>query len=426
MTAFSDAMLDHPPQTVGDARSSHVLPATIGEARDFIAATYRRVSGTELLPAADALGRILAEDVRAICDLPRFDAAAVDGYALRAADLAGGRVEFRVIGRAAAGHPAKTMVAPGEAMRIFTGAVVPAGADRVVMQEDTSREGDALYHLPKAIGRSNIRKRGEDVAAGSLLLARGARIDAAALGLLAAQQIPALPVCARLKVALFSTGDELRAPGEGIPAGAIADANRPLLGALLAALGCSIEDGGILRDDPAQQTARLIAAAARNDLIVTSGGASVGEEDHLTRVIRSRGSLEIRWLKIKPGKPVCLGDIDDCPILALPGNPVAAALTFLTLGWPLVARLAGARDLAPRSLRLPVAVPLEKRPRRWEAIPAAFAQAPDGATAVAPCAKTGAAMLSGLAAADGFILLPEAVEHVPAGALVDFMLLPRG
>jgi molybdopterin molybdotransferase len=401
-------------------------PTTLSAARDFIAAAYRKAVGGEDIPLGDACGRILAQDIVAPADLPRFDAAAVDGYAVIGADLEAGPAELRIVGRSAAGHPAGRRLGSGEAMRIFTGALVPQGADRVVMQEDCVHEGDfVIARLPKRDGR-NIRRKGEDMSAGSVALHRGVRLQAPHLALASALHFDILPVQRRLKVALFSTGDELRGPHESIGPGQIADANRPLLKGLLEQLGCEVEDGGILRDDPETQVARLIDAAARRDLIVTSGGASVGEEDHLTRVIRSRGSLEVWWLKIKPGKPVCLGDIDDCPILALPGNPVAAALTFLMLGTPLVARLSGAAELGPRLLRLPTEAPIVKRAGRWEAIAAHLVHEPGAPTRVAAEKKTGSAMLGTLSNADGFIVLPEEVELVAAGDLVDFVPLPRG
>jgi molybdopterin molybdotransferase len=400
-------------------------PTTLADAREFIAATYRKVVGTEELPPSLSHGRILAQDIVAPADLPRFDAAAVDGYALLAADVAAGPARLCVVDRSAAGHPSALRIDRGEAMRIFTGATVPNGADQVVMQEDCIRDGDwVVVRPPKRDGR-NIRRRGEDIAVGSVALRYGERLDAMRLALAAALHLDLLPVQRRLQVALFSTGDELRAPGESIGPGQIADSNRPLLANLMESLGCSVEDGGILRDEPEAQVARLIEAAARSDLIVTSGGASVGEEDHLTRVIRSRGSLEVWWLKIKPGKPVCLGDIDDCPILALPGNPVAAALTFLMLGTPLIARLSGAADLGPRMLRLPVKSAIVKRAGRWEAIAARLVHTQAAPTMVAPEKKTGSAMLGTLSTADGFIVLPEEVELVGAGDLVDFVPLPR-
>jgi molybdopterin molybdotransferase len=416
-----------PPQKTSDRLPSRAssVPTTLAAARDFIAATYRKAVGAEELPPSAARGRLLAQDIAAPADLPRFDCAAVDGYAVRAEDLAEGVARLRVTGRSAAGHPAAPGLVPGAATRIFTGAMVPAGADRVVMQEDCVRDGDwVVVHRPKRDNR-NIRRRGEDVAAGSIALRYGERLDAPRLALAAALHLDFLPVQRRLKVALFSTGDELCAPGESIGAGQIADSNRPLLAGLLQQLGCEIFDGGILRDNPEAQVGVLIEAAAGADLIVTSGGASVGDEDHLTRVIRRRGSLEVWRLKIKPGKPVGIGDIDDCPILALPGNPIAAAVTFLMLGTPLIARLSGAANLGPRMLRLPVARPIVKRAGRWEAIAARLMDAPGAPTMVMPEQKTGSAMLGTLSVADGFIALPEEVELVGAGDLVDFVPLPR-
>jgi len=269
------------------------VPTTLSGARDFIAATYRKVVDGEDIPLGAARGRILAQDIVAPADLPRFDAAAVDGYAVTNADLESGTARLRVVDRAAAGHPSGHRLGSGEAMRIFTGALVPKGADRVVMQEDCVRDGDwVIVKQPKRDGR-NVRRKGEDVSAGSVALRRGTRLEPAHLALASALHLDIGPVQRRLKVALFSTGDELRAPYESVGAGQIADANRPLLKGLLEQLGCEVEDGGILRDDPEAQVARLIDAAARRDLIVTSGGASVGEEDHLTSVIRSRGSLEV-------------------------------------------------------------------------------------------------------------------------------------
>jgi molybdopterin molybdotransferase len=414
-----------PLQKALDPPVSRPVPTTMTAARDFIAATYRKAVEAEDIPLGFARGRILAADIVAPADLPRFDAAAMDGYAIRAGDLESGSASLTVVGRSAAGHPAARPLNPGEAIRIFTGALVPKGADRILMQEDCIRDGDdVILRQPKRDGR-NIRRKGEDVAAGSIVLHRGRRLSAADLALISALHIDLVPVQRRLKVTVFSTGDELRGPGQSIGTGQIADANRPLLIGLLEQLGCDVEDGGILRDDPEIQTAALMAAAARRDLIVTSGGASVGDEDHLTRVIRSRGSLEIWKLKIKPGKPVGIGDIDDCPILALPGNPIAAAVTFLMLGTPLVARLAGAADLGPATLRLPSNAPVVKRAGRWEAIAAHLVQEPGAQTRVAAAKKTGSAMLGTLSTADGFITLPEEVELVAAGDLVDFVLLPR-
>jgi molybdopterin molybdotransferase len=412
------------PKSVATSRESP--PSRLAEAEAFIARTYDRAVGTEEVELADALGRILARDLIASTDLPRFDASAVDGYAVRTGDLVQGKIaRMVVIGRSAAGHPLDREIGPGEAVRIFTGAVVPAGADLVLMQEDCRRDGDRLIIPPAAVGRMNIRRKGEDLAKGATAIAEATRLGPGHLALAGALQTAAISVYRRLKVALFSTGDELRGPREEISPGQIADANRPMLRAMLGGMGCAVEDFGILKDEPEAQITALIEAAHRCDLIVTSGGASVGDEDHLTRVIRQRGYLEIWRLKIKPGKPVGIGDIDDCPILALPGNPVAATLTFLMLGTPLVARLAGSGDLRPPVMRFPAYREIAKPPGRWEALAARLVHEPGRLTAVEPLAKAGSAMLSSLAGAEGFITLPEETERVQAGEAVDLVLLPR-
>jgi molybdopterin molybdotransferase len=410
----------------GVASLSERPPSRLADAEAFIARTYGTAVGTEEIDPADALGRIMARDLIAGTDLPRFDASAVDGYAVRSGDLVPGKItRMTVIGRSTAGHPLDREVGPGQAVRIFTGAVVPAGADLVLMQEGCRLDGGRLIIPPAAVGRMNIRRKGEDLAKGATAIAKATRLGPGHLALAGALQAAAISVYRRLKVAIFSTGDELRGPREEIGPGRIADANRPMLRAVLGGMGCAVEDFGIMKDEPETQITALIEAAHRSDLIVTTGGASVGDEDHLTRVIRRRGYLEIWRLKIKPGKPVGIGDIDDCPILALPGNPVAAALTFLMLGTPLVARLAGAGDLRPPVMRLPAFREIAKPAGRWEALAARLVHEPGRPTAVEPLAKTGSAMLSALAGADGFITLPEETERVQAGETVDVVLLPR-
>ena len=410
----------------GVASRSERPPSRLAEAEAFIARSYGTAVGIEEIEPTEALGRILARDLIAGTDLPRFDASAVDGYAVRSEDLVPGKIaRMTVIGRAAAGHPLSVKIGPGEAVRILTGAAVPAGADLVLMQEDSRLEGDRLILPPAAVGPTNIRRKGEDLAEGTTAIAKATRLGPGHLALAGALHHTTISVYRRLKVALFSTGDELRGLREEIGPGQVADANRPMLGAMLRGMGCGVEDFGILKDEPEAQIAALIEAAERNDLIVTTGGASVGDEDHLTRVIRRRGYLEIWRLKIKPGKPVGIGDIDDCPILALPGNPVAAAVTFLMLGTPLVARLAGAGDLRPPVMRLPAFREITKPPGRWEALAARFVHEPGRPTAVEPLAKTGSAMLSALASAEGFITLPEETQRVRAGETVELVLLPQ-
>ncbi len=400
-------------------------PQRLSDAQDFIARSYGLSVEAEGVEPHLAQGRILARDVIATVDLPRFDSSAVDGYAVRSADLPlEGTGKLRLVGLSAAGHPSDRPLKPGEAMRIYTGATVPHGADRVVMQEDCGIV-DGMLMVPGCGSKRNIRHAGEDVAIGSAAIRKGTRIGAGHLALAAALGCVTLPIYRRLKVALFSTGDEVGPPRISLAAGQIADANRPMLRSLLSCLGCDVEDGGILRDDAEAQIAALTKAARDHDLIITTGGMSVGDEDHLTRVIRRRGYLEMWRLKIKPGKPVGIGDIDDCPILALPGNPVAAAFTFLTLGAPLISRLAGSTDPQPATLRLPLSTDIEKRPGRTEALAARLVLHSSGCTSVEPLAKTGSAMLSSLAGADGFIVLPDDAGLKRRGEPVDFILLPR-
>lgn len=399
-------------------------PIPVAEAVAFIRAQYGTVVEREDVAVGAAIGRVLARDLVAPMDLPRFDASAVDGYAIRAQDRG---VPLKIVGRSAAGHPINVVLGAGEAVRIFTGAAVPAGADMVVMQEDCAVDGATLKVLGQGSDRRNIRRRGEDRRKGDITLAAGRRIAAGQLALAAALGFATLPVYRPLKVALFSSGDEVhsREP-DSAAAGAIVDANRPLLGALLAAAGCAVEDRGILRDAPAAQIAALMAAARDCDLIVTSGGMSVGDEDHLPHVIARRGRLEVWRLKIKPGKPVGIGDIDDCPILALPGNPVAAALTFLLIGRVLIARLSGVDAIeAVPTMRLILDTPIEKRRGRLEAVAAKLVDRAPLPTAVRPLAKTGSAMLSALAEADGFIVLGEDSDGVTAGSTVEFLAMPR-
>lgn len=398
--------------------------AELDDALAFILGSYDCVAPVEAARTGEAAGRILAGDLIADVNLPRFDASAVDGYAFHSRALsAGSGAVLEIAGRSAAGHPYEKALEPGMAVRILTGAQVPEGADLVAMQEHCVAEGGRLRFDAGAMGGANIRKMGEDVMAGTVAVCAGTRLRAGHVALAAALGRPVLPVYRRLQVALFSTGDELEAAAVSAD-GQIVDANRPMLKAFLQSSGCTVDDRGILRDDPERQIAALMAAAADNDLIVTTGGMSVGDEDHLPGVIRRRGYLEVWKLRIKPGRPIGLGDIDDCPILALPGNPAAAAVTFMTLGVPLVARLSGQRDTRATSLRLPLTGGLDKKPGRWEAVLARLVAAEGGITGVEALPKGGSARLGTLAAADGFIMLPAAATHIEEGAAVDFVLFP--
>jgi len=370
---------------------------------------------------AEACGRILARDLVAAIDVPPHPNSAVDGYAVAHADLLPDRdTVLPVAGRAAAGHPLGRPVVRGEAIRIFTGAPMPDGLDTVMMQEDCVVEEGRVRLAPGIRKGANRRHAGEDVAKGAIALAAGRRLKPADLGLAAALGQDRLPVFRPLRVALLSTGDEVREPGQKLPPGAIYDANRVMLMALLRGLGCAVSDLGI-RPDHAEGLANTLAAAsAGHDLIVTSGGVSTGEEDHVKAAIERLGRLDFWRLAIKPGRPVALGQVRGVPLIGLPGNPVAAALTFAVLARPLILRLAGAE--APPPLLFPVKADFSYRKKagRREYLRASLMRE-NGNAVARRYRKDGAGILSSIVQSDGFVVLGEETSDVAPGMAVDFL-----
>lgn len=310
---------------------------------------------TERVSTFEADGRVLAHDVASALTVPPRDNSSMDGYAVRAADCAQPGAVLSVAQRIPAGSVG-TPLAAGTAARIFTGAQIPEGADAVVMQEDTvAVEGDGLgqvrIEVPPTAGQW-IRRAGEDVADGDVVLHRGERLTPQALGLAASIGMDSLEVSVRPRVALLSTGDELVMPGEVAPEdmkpGAIYNSNRFFMRALLRRLGCEVSDLGIVPDKREATIEALRQAAASNDLIVTTGGVSVGEEDHIKAAVQALGSLELWSLSMKPGKPFAYGRIGDAHICGLPGNPVSSFMTFLLLVRPFLLTLQGASRVAPQ------------------------------------------------------------------------------
>jgi molybdopterin molybdotransferase len=392
------------------------------DALDRIRTASLPLPGIDTVALKDAAGRILAAPIVAPGDVPPHDNAAVDGYAVRFADLApGGPTVLPVTGRAAAGHPLGRAARAGEATRIFTGAPMPEGADTVLMQEDC-RESGGSVHLPPGIKRgANRRKRGEDVGAGATVLAPGRRLRPQEVGLAASLGRTDLPVYDRLKVALFSTGDEVREPGAALPPGAIYDANRYTLMALLAGLGCSVSDLGILPDRAGAVRAAIGAAAAAHDLVVTSGGMSTGEEDHVKAAVEALGKLHFWRLAIRPGRPVAMGQVGGVPFIGLPGNPVAVTVTFVLLARPLILRLSGAREIAPRLYRVAAGFAYAKKASRAEYLRAWLERGGDGGWIAQKFPRDGAGIISSLVAADGLVAIGEGVTEVTPGSAVDFL-----
>jgi molybdopterin molybdotransferase len=375
----------------------------------------------ETVPLTVALGRILACDIVAGMDVPPHANSAVDGYAFAHADLLPDRETILPVGgRAAAGHPLGRAMGCGEAIRIFTGASMPTGADTVMMQEDCVVEAGNV-RLPPGIRKgANQRNAGEDVESGAVALAAGRRLRAADLGIAAALGLRELPVFRRLRVALLSTGDEVSEPGGPLPPGAIYDANRFMLMALLGALGCAVTDYGIRGDREASLADTLAAAVAAHDLVVTSGGVSAGDEDHVRAAIERLGRLDFWRLAIKPGRPVALGQIAGVPLIGLPGNPVAAAVTFVVLARPLILRLGGAIEPAPPLYRVAAAFAYRKKPGRREYIRARLERNADGLLA-RKYEKDGAGILSSITRSDGLVVLDEAISDLAPGTPVDFL-----
>ena len=315
------------------------------------------LEGTEQVSTFDADGRVMAQDLVSALQVPPQDNSSMDGYAVRSAEIAVAGVSLPVSQRIPAGSAAQPLV-PGSAARIFTGATIPDGADAVVMQEDTEPAGEQVVRILGVPKRGQwIRKSGEDIQRGATVLAKGERLTPAGLGLAASIGMDRLQVARRPRVALFSTGDELVMPGEVPPAdmkpGAIYNSNRFFLRALLKRLGCEITDYGIVPDrlDATQQALRLAAEA--HDLILTSGGVSVGEEDHIKPAVQSLGSLDLWQIAIKPGKPFAYGKVGAAHFIGLPGNPVSSFVTFLLLVRPFLLRLQGATEIVPKAVPLP-------------------------------------------------------------------------
>jgi molybdopterin molybdotransferase len=394
---------------------------SVDEALTRIEERVTAVVETETIPLEGACGRILARDVVASMNLPPHANSAVDGYAFAHADLLPGReTVLPVCGRAAAGHPLGRPAERGAAIRIFTGAPMPEGADTVMMQEDCVVEDGRVRLKPGIRIGANRRLAGEDVAEGAVALSVGRRLAPADLGLAAALGYCELSVFRRLRVALLSTGDEVCEPGTPLPSGMIYDANRFMLAALLGELGCAVTDFGVRPDREAALTDTLATASAGHDLIVTSGGVSAGEEDHVKPAIERLGRLYFWRLAIKPGRPVALGQIAGVPLIGLPGNPVAALVTFVVLARPLILRLAGAAKSAARPFPVRAGFAYHKKPGRREYVRVSLQR--EGKDLVAAkYARDGAGILSSITQSEGLAIVDENTSDLAPGMTVDFL-----
>ena len=370
----------------------------------------------------DALGRILAADIESDMAVPPHDNAAVDGYAVRFDDLADdGDTRLRIAGRIAAGDRPERALGKGEAIRIFTGAAMPSDADTVLMQEDCREVGDDVIIPPGIKQGANRRFAGEDIARGDVILKAGIRLRPQEIGLAASIGCTELAVFDPVRVALFSTGDEVRDAGGDLPPGCIYDANRYSVAAALERLGCTVSDLGILPDDAVIIRDTLAAAADEHDLIMTSGGVSTGEEDHVRSAIDALGHMHFWRLAIRPGRPLALGQIGAVPFIGLPGNPVAVLVTFMRFARPAILRLGGCSATEPNSYRVRAGFPIRKKLGRREWLRVRLERDDDGAPVVYKFPRDGAGILTSMVASDGLVELPEDLTSLEAGTMVDYL-----
>lgn len=372
------------------------------------------------------LDRICAEDVTSPVDVPGYNNSAMDGYAVKAGNLSVGDT-LKVVGVSAAGHPFSDKLAPGECVRIMTGATIPEGLDTVVIQENTevdSETGTITLQSPVSSG-DNIRLQGADVRKGSTVITAGSRLSTIDIGLLASLGIDQVPVQPQLSVAIFSTGDELVAPGDALKPGQIYDSNRYLINAMLQRLNIKVVDFGHLADDLEQIKGALAEASERCDAIITSGGVSVGDTDHTKQALEALGEIGFWKVAMKPGKPFAFGQLKKAWFFGLPGNPVAAAVTMDQLVQPVLAKLAGERFNQPNSLQVSAAEPLKKRAGRADFQRGHFTQTTGGQLTVTSAGSQSSGVLSTMKAANCFIYLERERDNVARSENVSILPFSR-
>ncbi len=377
------------------------------------------IRGIERVAVRAALGRVLAEPVVSPVAVPAHTNSAMDGYAVNSADLpASGEVRLHIVGQAFAGAPFADVVAPGQAVRIMTGGVLPTGTDCVVMQEHVARDGDYLRVGTGHKAWQNIRHAGEDIAVGQTVLEPGRVLTPSDLGLIASLGQAEVSVVRRLRVAFFSTGDELKSLGEPLSPGDVYDSNRYTLWGMLTRLGCDLMDMGVVRDDPEALKAAFETAAASADVVITSGGVSVGEADFTHRILDELGEVHFWKIAMKPGRPLAFGRVGEALFFGLPGNPVSVMVTFYEFVQPALGRLAGrTRGIMP-VFQVPCLDRLRKRPGRREYQRGILERQADGTLAVRGTGDQGSGILSTMSRANCLIILSEDSTGVDAGALV--------
>ncbi|MBI3916763.1 MAG: molybdopterin molybdotransferase MoeA [Betaproteobacteria bacterium] len=397
----------------------------VAKAREVIARFLAPVSTTERVHARAALGRVLAADVISPLDVPAHDNSAMDGYAVRFADLPReGQVTMTVAGTAFAGAPFTGSVAPGACVRIMTGGVVPAGADTIIMQEHVEAKNDRVTIGAGHRKGQNLRRAGEDLAAGQVALRHGITLRPAEVGLISSLGLPEVTVYRRLRAAFFSTGDELVSLGTVPKEGQIYDSNRYTIHGMLTRLGCEVIDMGVVRDDPKLLEQAFSEAAAAADVVITSGGVSVGEADFVKELLNKMGEVVFWKIAMKPGRPLAYGRIGNAHFFGLPGNPVSVMVTFYQFVRDALLKLAGCDPVPPLpTFKVPCTSPLKKAPGRTEFQRGILTQDANGAWSVRVTGEQGSGILRSMSEANCFIILPTEQGNVAAGTPVDVQVM---
>jgi molybdopterin molybdotransferase len=397
---------------------------SVQQVGEFLQQLVHAVRDTEVLPLFDALDRVLAQDVISPINVPPHNNSAMDGYAFDGAQLSDKALHLRVVGTALAGRAWHGQLQAGECLKIMTGAILPEGMDTVVPQEFTQSAGNEQIVIPAGVLKrgDNSRQMGEDLRQGLPALLQGTLLRPAALGLLASIGIPTVTVYRRLKVAYFSTGDEILSLGETLREGAVYDSNRYTVFGLLTRMGCEVIDMGVVRDDPALLEAAFTQAAQQADAIITSGGVSVGEADFTKAMMKKLGDVAFWKIAMRPGRPMAVGRIGQSVLFGLPGNPVAVMVTFLAFVRPALLRMMGSNAPAPVLLRAKSVEALRKKAGRTEYQRGFVSTAPDGRLQVSAAGNQGSGVLRSMVEANGLIVLHHHQGNIEAGEEVDVMM----
>jgi molybdopterin molybdotransferase len=399
----------------------------VAKARELIAGFLAPVTALERVHVRSALGRVLAEDIVSPIDVPGHDNSAMDGYAVRFADLRpDGETVLKRVGVSFAGKPWSGSIGAGECVRIFTGGVMPQGADTVVMQERASEDAAGVTIAPGAVGKAGTNRRfaGEDLKRGQIVFRTGQRLRPAELGMISSLGIGEVSVYRKLRVAFFSTGDELKPIGTPLAAGEIYDSNRYTLHGMLTRLDCEVIDMGVVADVPDVLERAFASAAATADVVITSGGVSVGEADYVKQLLDKLGDVVFWKIAMKPGRPLAYGKLGNAHFFGLPGNPVSVMVTFYEFVRDALLTLQGQREIQPLpTFKVPLSAPIRKAPGRTEFQRGILSPDGSGGFTVRTTGDQGSGILSSMSRANCFIVLGSETGNVAAGELVDVQLL---